>query len=76
MLRCVFHDAGTYDVAAENGGANASLRYETSRPENKGIKRGLNCVTEVNISMSVDMLSGFAPFHQLRIVRRSADTQS
>ncbi|XP_075265762.1 uncharacterized protein LOC142358193 [Convolutriloba macropyga] len=45
VLRVVFHDAGTYDAKSKDGGANASVRYELGRPENKGLKRGLNCVT-------------------------------
>ena len=40
MLRLIFHDAATYNVAAGDGGANASLRLELGRPENKGLKRG------------------------------------
>ena len=40
VLRLVFHDAATYDAACGNGGANASVRLELERPENKGLKRG------------------------------------
>lgn len=47
VLRVIFHDAGTFDAQAGDGGANASVQFELSRPENKGLKRGLNCVTEV-----------------------------
>mmetsp|Transcript_5591 Transcript_5591/g.14314 ORF Transcript_5591/g.14314 Transcript_5591/m.14314 type:complete len:345 (+) Transcript_5591:100-1134(+) len=46
VLRVIFHDAGTFDAQAGDGGANASVQFELSRPENKGLKRGLNCVTE------------------------------
>lgn len=46
VLRVVFHDAGTFDVTAGDGGANGSVKYELSRPENKGLKRGLNCVMD------------------------------
>lgn len=44
LLRLVFHDAGTYDAAAGDGGANASIRLELDRPENKGLKRGWNVI--------------------------------
>ena len=40
MLRLVFHDAGTFLAAAGDGGANASVRFELSRPENSGLNRG------------------------------------
>ena len=40
LLRLAFHDAATHEVAAGDGGANASVQYEFSRPENMGLKRG------------------------------------
>lgn len=40
VLRLVFHDAATYNAACGDGGANASVRLELERPENKGLKRG------------------------------------
>ena len=40
MVRLVFHDAGTFDAAAGNGGVNASIQYELERPDNFGLKRG------------------------------------
>ena len=40
LLRLAFHDAATHEVAAGDGGANASVQYEFSRPENTGLKRG------------------------------------
>mmetsp|Transcript_17640 Transcript_17640/g.49309 ORF Transcript_17640/g.49309 Transcript_17640/m.49309 type:complete len:326 (+) Transcript_17640:78-1055(+) len=46
VLRVVFHDAGTYDIHSKDGGANGSVRYELDRPENKGLKRGVNCITD------------------------------
>ena len=33
VLRLVFHDAGTFRTATDDGGMNASVRYELSRPE-------------------------------------------
>eukprot|EP00191_Tetraselmis_sp_GSL018_P015906 CAMPEP_0177595784 /NCGR_PEP_ID=MMETSP0419_2-20121207/10584_1 /TAXON_ID=582737 /ORGANISM="Tetraselmis sp., Strain GSL018" /LENGTH=249 /DNA_ID=CAMNT_0019087353 /DNA_START=365 /DNA_END=1112 /DNA_ORIENTATION=+ len=30
-----------------DGGANASVRFELDRPENKGLKRGLSCIEKV-----------------------------
>lgn len=40
LLRLAFHDAATYDAQSRDGGANASVQYEFSRPENAGLKRG------------------------------------
>ena len=40
VLRLAFHDAATFDTAAGDGGANASVRLELERPENFGLKRG------------------------------------
>ena len=47
VLRLVFHDAGTFRTATNDGGMNASVRYELSRPESFGLKRGLGPVTAV-----------------------------
>lgn len=47
LLRLAFHDAGTYDAATDTGGANGSIRFELSRPENGGLKRGMRCIDEV-----------------------------
>lgn len=46
MLRLVFHDSGTHNTAAGNGGANASIQYELERPENFGLKRGWKVVQQ------------------------------
>ena len=40
MVRLVFHDAGSYEAAAGDGGVNASIRFELDRPDNFGLKRG------------------------------------
>ena len=40
MLRLVFHDAATFDAAANDGGADASVQFELDRAENFGLKRG------------------------------------
>uniref|UniRef100_A0A061S8Z4 L-ascorbate peroxidase n=1 Tax=Tetraselmis sp. GSL018 TaxID=582737 RepID=A0A061S8Z4_9CHLO len=47
VLRVLFHDAGTFDISSMDGGANASVRFELDRPENKGLKRGLSCIEKV-----------------------------
>lgn len=47
LLRLVFHDAGTYLQSAGNGGANASVRFELSRPENTGLNRGWSVIEAV-----------------------------
>ena len=40
LLRLAFHDAATYELAPRDGGANASVQFELSRPENTGLRRG------------------------------------
>jgi L-ascorbate peroxidase len=47
VLRLVFHDAGTRRVSEGDGGMNASVRFELTRPESFGLKRGLGPVTAV-----------------------------
>jgi L-ascorbate peroxidase len=47
LLRLVFHDAGTFDAASGDGGANASVRLELDRPENGGLKRGWRVVEAI-----------------------------
>lgn len=44
VLRLVFHDAGTHSASEKDGGMNGSVRYELSRPESFGLKRGLTPV--------------------------------
>ncbi|PSC70734.1 L-ascorbate peroxidase 6 [Micractinium conductrix] len=44
MVRLVFHDAGSYEAAAGDGGVNASIRFELDRPDNFGLKRGWNVI--------------------------------
>ena len=46
MLRLVFHDSGTHNTAARNGGANASVQFELDRPENFGLKRGWKVIQQ------------------------------
>lgn len=46
VLRLVFHDSGTYNTAADNGGANASIQHELERPENFGLKRGWKVIQQ------------------------------
>lgn len=47
LLRQVFHDSGTYNIADSSGGPNASVQFELDRPENRGLKRGWSTVEEV-----------------------------
>jgi L-ascorbate peroxidase len=44
VLRLAFHDAGTFLLSSNDGGANGSLLYELERPESFGLKRGLKPV--------------------------------
>ena len=46
VLRLAFHDAGTYNVLAGDGGPNGSVLYELDRPESFGLKRGLTPVLD------------------------------
>ncbi|EOY29479.1 Ascorbate peroxidase 6 [Theobroma cacao] len=41
VLRLVFHDAGTFEMAENSGGMNGSIVYELERPENAGLKKSL-----------------------------------
>lgn len=47
LLRQVFHDSGTFDIADGSGGPNASLQFELERPENRGLKRAWTTVQDV-----------------------------
>ncbi|KAK9807743.1 hypothetical protein WJX72_007848 [[Myrmecia] bisecta] len=51
VLRLAFHDAGTYDVTAHNGGPNGSIQYELDRPENFGLKRGWRVIEGVRSAL-------------------------
>jgi L-ascorbate peroxidase len=44
MLRLVFHDAATFRSTSLDGGLNASIQFELERPENFGLKRGVNVI--------------------------------
>ena len=46
VLRLVFHDSGTHNSAARNGGSNASIQFELDRPENFGLKRGWKVIQQ------------------------------
>ncbi|KAJ9522651.1 hypothetical protein QJQ45_019727, partial [Haematococcus lacustris] len=46
-LRLIFHDCGTFQSSAADGGANASIRFELDRPENGGLKRGWRLIEAV-----------------------------
>lgn len=48
IVRLVFHDAGTFRAAAQDGGANASIAFELERPENFGLKRGWRLIEQVS----------------------------
>eukprot|EP00899_Mesostigma_viride_P023404 jgi/Mesvir1/4248/Mv22216-RA.1 len=50
VLRLAFHDAFTFDAFAPSdlaGGPNASIKFETDRPENKGLKRALRIIDAI-----------------------------
>jgi catalase (peroxidase I) len=51
ILRLAYHDAGTFSKLAGDGGLNASIQYELDRPENFGLKRGWNVITQVSATV-------------------------
>lgn len=51
LLRLAYHDAATYDAAAGDGGANASVRLELDRPENTGLKRGWGVIEQLRAAL-------------------------
>ncbi|KAK6236979.1 hypothetical protein SCA6_012316 [Theobroma cacao] len=46
VLRLVFHDAGTFEMAENSGGMNGSIVYELERPENAGLKKSLKAFSQ------------------------------
>jgi L-ascorbate peroxidase len=59
LVRLCFHDAGTYDPATGQGGADASIIYEMDRPDSAGLQFALDKIKEVkeNGNHITDMLS-------------------
>ena len=53
MLRLVFHDAATFDAAAGDGGADASVAFELDRAENFGLKRGWRVIEKAQELLKV-----------------------
>ena len=52
VLRLAFHDAGTFNVAAGDGGPNGSVVFELDRPESFGLKRGLKPVLDARTQLA------------------------
>eukprot|EP00775_Hariotina_reticulata_P002881 gene2881-3172_t len=48
LLRLAYHDAGSFDGTARNGGSNASVQFELDRPENTGLKRGWRLIEQIS----------------------------
>lgn len=44
VLRTAFHDAGTYNRATNQGGANGSLRFEGNLTQSAGLPPGLQAI--------------------------------
>lgn len=57
MLRLVFHDSATYRVSTNDGGPNGSIQFETDRPENFGLKRGVNVIRQLQEEVKGTALS-------------------
>ena len=90
MLRLVFHDAATYRTKTADGGINGSIQYELERPENFGLKRGINVIRQLkerlpeysvadlivlSATYAVYMTHGPDMFHSVRVGRIDALTE-
>lgn len=65
LLRMVFHDAGTFSQKAGDGGANASLRFELKRPENKGLNRGWKVIDQTMAALAGTAAEGRVSYADL-----------
>lgn len=60
ILRLVFHDAGTFNLAKLTGGMNGSIIYELDRPENAGLDRPIKILDMVKASLDKYMQVSWA----------------
>ncbi|XP_059063378.1 putative L-ascorbate peroxidase 6 isoform X4 [Cryptomeria japonica] len=60
LLRLVFHDAGTFDMAKNTGGMNGSIIYELNRPENTGLERSVKVLQKVKAVLDLAMQVSWA----------------
>jgi len=65
ILRLAYHDAGTFSKIVGDGGLNASIQYELDRPENFGLKRGWNVITQIMASLKKTPAAGLVSYADL-----------
>ncbi|KAJ7966185.1 Ascorbate peroxidase [Quillaja saponaria] len=51
ILRLVFHDAGTFELAENSGGMNGSIVYELDRLENAGLQKSTKILEKAKIEV-------------------------
>jgi L-ascorbate peroxidase len=60
LLRLVFHDAGTFNMAKNTGGMNGSIIYELDRPANAGLDRSVKVLEKVKAVLDLIMQVSWA----------------
>lgn len=60
LLRLVFHDAGTFNMAKNTGGMNGSIVYELDRPANAGLDRSVKVLEKVKEALDLIMQVSWA----------------
>ncbi|KAG0527311.1 hypothetical protein BDA96_06G222900 [Sorghum bicolor] len=72
LLTLALNDAMTYDKATKTGGANGSIRLETSRPENSGLSAALDLLTEAK--KEIDSFSKGGPISFADLIQFAAQS--
>lgn len=72
LLTMALNDAITYDKATKTGGANGSIRLETSRPENSGLSAALDLLTEAK--KEIDSFSKGGPISFADLIQFAAQS--
>ncbi|XP_066343746.1 thylakoid lumenal 29 kDa protein, chloroplastic-like [Miscanthus floridulus] len=72
LLTLALNDAITYDKATKTGGANGSIRLETSRPENSGLSAALDLLTEAK--KEIDSFSKGGPISFADLIQFAAQS--
>lgn len=72
LLTMALNDAMTYDKTTKTGGANGSIRLETSRPENSGLSSALDLLTEAK--KEIDSFSKGGPISFADLIQFAAQS--
>ncbi|CAD6262434.1 unnamed protein product [Miscanthus lutarioriparius] len=72
LLTLALNDAITYDKATKTGGANGSIRLETSRPENSELSAALDLLTEAK--KEIDSFSKGGPISFADLIQFAAQS--